>query len=137
MELVLVRTYHPMGTNGTLYNGEQLVCLTIELPWKDNKTSVSCIPEGRYELVKRYSEKYKWHLLLKKVPNRSFILIHPANDALKELRGCIAPVSQHMAPGKGLRSRIANGRLQALVFPILEKSKPVFITIKSSDHENS
>jgi len=130
MELVLVRKYHPMGTNGTLYNGEQLVCLTIELPWKNNETGVSCIPEGRYELVKRFSQKYQLHLLIRQVPGRKFILIHSANDAKKELRGCIAPVTKHDAPGKGSLSRIATQKLQTLVFSAL-KTGPVFLTIKS------
>lgn len=41
--------------------------------------------------------------MVKAVAGRSFILIPPANDAQKELRGCIAPVSILTAEGKGLR----------------------------------
>lgn len=135
MELELIRTYYPNGTNGELkYNGK-LICYTIELPWLENKSQVSCIPEGRYELVKRFSVKYKHHLLVKAVAKRSYILIHPANDAKKELKGCIAPVSILTAEGKGLRSRIARDKLHSIIYPELEKGKPVFLTIKVNQYE--
>lgn len=55
------------------------------------------------------------------VKNRDLILIHPANDALKELNGCIAPVSEFTGEGKGIRSRIAFVRLNEIVFPYFEK----------------
>jgi hypothetical protein len=135
MELELIRTYFPNGTNGELFYNGKRICFTIELPWLNNKPQVSCIPEGRYELEKRYSKKYEHHLQLKAVAKRSNILIHPANDALKELKGCIAPVSILTAEGKGLRSRIARDKLHKLVYPKLEKGKKVFITIKSNQHE--
>src|SRR5689334_16845612 len=78
MELLLTRTYAPEGTNGNIfYHGIHLV-YTIELPWKDNHAEVSCIPEGSYALVKRYSPKFDWHLMVMNVPGRDLILIHPA-----------------------------------------------------------
>jgi hypothetical protein len=52
MELLLIRTYAPGGTDGTILHDGQHVVYTIELPWKDNRTGVSCIPEGRYRLVR-------------------------------------------------------------------------------------
>ncbi|MDZ4810861.1 MAG: DUF5675 family protein [Bacteroidota bacterium] len=131
MELQLVRTYHPLGTNGSLFNGEQFICSTIELPWKGNKSRVSCIPEGRYELVKRYSARFKWHLWVKETPGRFFILIHPFNDAVKESKGCIACVTKHTGPGKGSQATASCEKLKALVYPVLERNEKVFITIKS------
>ncbi len=137
MELELIRTYFPNGTNGVLRQAQddKIICYTIELPWLENKSQVSCIPEGRYELVKRFSVKYKHHLLVKAVAKRSYILIHPANDAKKELKGCIAPVSILTAEGKGLRSRIARDKLHSIIYPELEKGKSVFLTIKSNQYE--
>jgi hypothetical protein len=70
--------------------------------------------------------------MLKDVPGRALILIHPANDALAELRGCIAPVSLLTGQGKGTGSRKAFSRLLKLVTAALE-SGPVFITIKSKE----
>ena len=135
MELELIRTYFPNGSNGELYLEGKRICFTIELPWFNNKPRISCIPEGRYELKKRCSNKFGQHLQLQNVIGRDLILIHPANDALKELKGCIAPVSILSAEGKGLRSRIALDKVKAIVFPALQKSKQVFITIKSNISE--
>jgi hypothetical protein len=135
MELELKRTYFTNGCNGSIYCGDIFICHTIELPWKDNERRTSCIPEGRYELQKRYSPKFQWHLLVKGVAGRSVILFHPANDALKELKGCIAPVCTLTGEGKGLLSKNALTRLIAVVYAALKK-EPVFITIKSQTHDN-
>lgn len=129
MELELIRAYNPEGTNGEL---KLVVCNTIELPWLQNKRSVSCIPEGRYELKKRVTQKRGQHILVVNVKGRDGILIHPANDAKKELRGCIAPVTILIGPGKGSQSRLANEKLKALVLQALEQNEKVFITIKSN-----
>ena len=131
MELELIRTYYPEGTNGVIsLNGKHL-CYSIELPWKNNEANISCIPVGRYTLEKIYTEKFGWHLHILDVKGRGLVMIHPANDALKELRGCIAPVSILCTPGKGLRSRIALEDLLSIVFPELENNQQVFLTIKS------
>lgn len=131
MELELIRTYYPNGTNGEIFHNGKRLCSSIELPWLDNKSQVSCIPEGRYELKKRYSQRFGWHLQVMKVKNRALILIHPANNAIVELKGCIAPVSILKAEGKGLESLIALKKIHAIVFPVLDQKKPFFITIKS------
>lgn len=136
MELELIRRYFPNGSNGSLFAGDTFICHTIELPWKDNHRSTSCIPEGRYQLVSRYSPKFKWHLLLKNVPERSVILIHPANDAMKELKGSIAPVCELTGEGKGLLSKNAVTRLISVVYAAFAKEQIVFITIKSETHDN-
>lgn len=135
MELELVRTYFPNGTNGEICHDGKRICFSIELPWLSNKRTLSCIPEGRYELVKRYSPKYGEHLLVENVKGRNLILIHAANDALKELKGCIAPVPILKAEGKGLRSRIALDKLQQLAFRAISRNETVFLTIKSNQHE--
>ena len=112
MVIDLTRTYFPEGTNGKLECEGKLICYTIELPWKKNEKKVSCIPEGKYFIRKRYCQKFKWHLELMDVPNRKFILIHPANNALRELNGCIAPVTKLSGPGLGLMSRKAFEKLK-------------------------
>lgn len=132
MELELIRSYDPEGTNGELRCGGKLICFTIELPWLQNQRSVSCISEGRYELKLRTTAKRGQHLLVVNVKGRDGILIHPANDAKKELRGCIAPVTILTGPGKGSQSRLANEKLKALVLQALERNEKVFITIKSN-----
>ena len=136
MELELIRTYCPEGTNGhILYKGRLLV-YTIELPWKNNLTRVSCIPEGRYELVKRWSPKFGRHLQILHVPGRELILMHPANEALRELKGCIAPVLLLTGAGKGICSRMALKTLMGLAGSAPDRHEQVFITIKSKSYES-
>lgn len=129
MVFALKRTYFPKGTNGDLWCGGQLLCHTIELPWLANKRKISCIPEGVYVLKKRYDEKFGWHLWVSNVVGRQMILIHPANNALKELKGCIAPVSKLDSAGIGSDSRIAFTKLCDLVFPLLDAGVPVKLKI--------
>jgi Family of unknown function (DUF5675) len=131
MELELIRQYSPNGTNGEVRCGGNLICFSIELPWLLNQHNVSCIPEGRYELTRQFHPKYGDHLRVMSVPGRDGILIHPASDAKRDLRGCIAPVSGLIGPGKGTQSRLANEKLKALVFEALARQEKVFITIKS------
>ena len=131
MVLLLTRTYFPYGTNGKLECEGKLICNTIELPWKNNETRVSCIPEGNYFIKKRYSQKFQWHLEIENVQNRSLILFHPANNALQELNGCIAPVTKLSGPGLGLMSRKAFITLKRLVYKVLDTNESVELIVKS------
>ena len=131
MVLLLFRTYFPGGTNGKLDCEGRFVCYTIELPWLDNAKRVSCIPEGEYFLRKRYSKKFRWHIEISDVENRSLILFHPANNAEKELNGCIAPVTKLSGLGLGLESRQAFIKLKSLVYKSLEREEKVLLIVKS------
>ncbi len=127
--LCLERTYHAGGTNGSLTLDGKEICKTIELPWRDNRRNVSCIPEGRYRLGLYPSRKFGLNLLVQDVPGRSGILIHPANNAAAELRGCIAPVTKLTGAGCGIYSRIALERLLGLVEPALEAGEAVWLEV--------
>lgn len=131
MEIDLIRVYDPQGTNGEIQHEGQRVCFSIELPWLNNARKISCIPEGRYALHHRFTEKRKHHLEVMDVPGRTSILIHPANNAQKDLLGCIAPVMELTGAGTGLLSRIANEKLKVLVLPALDRHEEVFLNIKS------
>ena len=131
MVLILSRTYFPDGTNGILECDGKFICKTIELPWKNNETKVSCIPEGKYFIKKRYSKKFQWHLEVFGVKNRNLILFHPANNALQELNGCIAPVTKLSGPGLGLMSRKAVAKLKDLVYKTLDSKESIELIVKS------
>lgn len=133
MVLFLTRTYFPDGTNGTLHCAGQLIAYTIELPWKQNAQQVSCIPEGKYFIKKRYSHRFQWHLEVVNVSNRNLILFHPANYALTELQGSIAPVTKLSGPGLGLFSRKAFSKLKALVYGALERGEAAELCITSNE----
>ena len=129
LTLVLEREYLTGGTNGTLLLYGKPVCDTIELPWLDNRRNVSCIPEGRYRLMRTRTRHFGFGLRVMDVPGRSGILIHPANDAATELRGCIAPVTKHTGEGKGIYSRVALERLENIVYPVLEEGEEVWLVV--------
>jgi hypothetical protein len=136
MELDLIRVYDPEGTNGDILYKGQKICHSVELSWLNNQRNVSCIPEGRYELRRRFTDKRKHHLEVMNVPGRKGILIHPANNAKKELLGCIAPVVELIAPGRGSQSRFANEKLKVLVLTAFNCKEKVFINIKSKINEH-
>ena len=133
----MIRSYHESGCNGRLYiNGKQ-VCYTIELPWRDNRPHHSCIPEGRYPILENYCVKWGYHLQIANVPDREEILFHPANDALGQLMGCIAPVTKLIGFGRGRGSAIAHDLLRGLVMPSFNNGKLVLLTINSENDERS
>jgi len=63
------------------------------------------------------------------VPERSMILIHPANYAMKELRGCIAPVTQLTGLGIGIGSRSAMQQLFSLADETIRAGELVILKI--------
>ena len=127
---MLRRTYLTDGTNGDIFGPDKTErCKTIELPWLENAKRKSCIPEGRYRLKKRFSEKFKHHLILMDVPDRSLILIHPANNAQKELAGCIAPVTTITGPGTGNTSAIPFGKLRDEIYELIDQGVEVWLEI--------
>ena len=90
--LILRDTFTDKSTIGELFlNGERF-CDTLELPWRDNQKSISCIPAGEYKVRLRYpresATREYLHLLVQEVKDRSYILFHRGNSA-KDTRGCI------------------------------------------------
>lgn len=130
MEITLHRSYFKEGTNGTLFINGKFFCFTIELSWRDNKRNIYCIPEGTYEIEPRFSKKFQHHLIVKDVKGRSFILIHPANDANKELLGCIAPVTHLSGIGKGTYSRNAMQKMLSKVYQAQDRKEKIVLIIK-------
>jgi hypothetical protein len=105
--LDLEREYYGNHTTGYLSIDGVFLAYTLELPWLDNQVNISCIPEGWYPLSLRNSRRFGSHILVEDVPGRKGILFHPANNALKELRGCVAPVMKVLGQGVGHYSRLA------------------------------
>lgn len=131
MHVRIERAYFKGGTNGALFIDDAFFCFTIELPWKENKRTVSCIPEGTYSLATRFSERFQHHLIVQGVPKRNLILVHPANDAKSELEGCIAPVSYLTGIGKGIYSRNAMQKLLAKAHQAKARHEQLLITLTS------
>lgn len=97
-----------------LVNGEP-ICLSLELPWRDNQPCISCIPAGKYVIdLQHQSPKFGkcWEVM--GVEGRTHILFHVANRC-RELLGCIA-VGKSFGHIEGefavLNSRLAFNRLK-------------------------
>lgn len=86
------------GTFGVVTLDDNITTFnSLELPWKDNDSSISCIPTGTYLCNWINSPKHGPCYEVMDVPNRSMIEIHSANFAgdiakgkLSQLLGCIA-----------------------------------------------
>lgn len=56
-------------------------CFTMELPWRDNKQNISCIPVGSYRVDYRESKRRGPCYHIKGVDERTYILKHSGNFA--------------------------------------------------------
>ena len=86
----LYRNRHPDKTTGILLVND-VEFETLELPWRDNKLSISCIPDGEYRCKVDYSNNKNRNvieLLYEDTKPRSQIQIHVATKT-SQLKGCI------------------------------------------------
>lgn len=90
----------PDGTFGLLTVPGHALLNTVEDDWLGNQRGVSCIPEGEYLLQRSWYHKHGYEVFeVTGVPNRSRILIHPANRE-EDVEGCIGPgLRRGMLPG--------------------------------------
>jgi hypothetical protein len=89
-QLILTRfCYGDQGTFGRLVLPSGICLFTVERPWLDNRPSISCIPEGRYEMRPRNFFRGGYGTFeIQNVPDRTHILLHVANRP-HEVEGCI------------------------------------------------
>lgn len=96
MRAVLLRLVNDRNvqTLGRLYffeGAEELLgAALLELPDRGNAFQVSRINAGRYKVVRRWSERYGWHLHITDVEGRTLILIH-AGNYYTDTKGCLLP----------------------------------------------
>src|ERR1700752_56692 len=67
------------GTFGTIILQDGWTCFTGELPWRDNKSNISCVPPGSYAVMPFTSSTHGKCLKLENVPNRTDVEIHAGN----------------------------------------------------------
>lgn len=85
------------GTEGILFiPAVNFSCFTLELPWRANRSCISCIPAGEYSACLRQSPRFGSVYHVRNVPHRSFILLHSGNVAgdtslgyRSNVQGCI------------------------------------------------
>ena len=71
---------HDQGTEGQLFI-EGFNCYSLELPWRNNQRSISCIPPNTYDCIIRQSPRFGTIYWILKVPDRTYVLIHSGNFA--------------------------------------------------------
>lgn len=124
------------GTFGVIL-ADGFWCHTLELPWRDNRPNLSCIPEGFYTCEMVISPRFGQVYQVLSVPGRSHILFHSGNLAgnvaqgLKtHVQGCIL-LGQRVGTLSGqpavLVSRIAFNRFMAF----LSGEKQFILEVKS------
>ncbi|WP_139164048.1 DUF5675 family protein [Desulfoluna spongiiphila] len=82
LTLYLTRlTQSDQGTEGILtVPALGFACFTLELPWRENRPNVSCIPPGTYPMEWRVTpRRASYHI--RQVPHRTYILVHSGNYA--------------------------------------------------------
>jgi hypothetical protein len=103
------------GTEGVLTT-EGFFCKTLELPWRNNKRNVSCIPDGEYKVAIRQSPRFGTVYHVKEVTGRTYILIHSGNFAGDKSKGYKTHVNGCILLGKkhgflGEQRAVLNSRI--------------------------
>lgn len=90
LEVVIERVYLPTETLGSWYVNGELICKSMELPWRNNQKGLSCFPEGVYTVVREaVSAHHEYpHFRVLDVPGRDGILVHKITY-VSGLKGCI------------------------------------------------
>jgi hypothetical protein len=113
---------------GTL-STDNFTCFTLERPWKNNASNISCIPKGTYECRYTWSLKFlKYTYEIMNVPGRTGIRIHSANF-YSELLGCISLGSGYSDINGDSKKDIINSRATILKFEELLMRQPFTILI--------
>jgi hypothetical protein len=109
------------GTEGMLITTDGFQCMTLELPWRNNQSNISCIPPGDYDVKIRISSKFGKTYWVSNVPNRSYVLIHSGNYAGDVSKGFKTHVEGCILLGKtfgflGGQRAILNSRITVYAF---------------------
>ena len=88
---------------------------TAELPWRENKSNISCIPEGSYRVKAYKSPKFGDCFKLMDVPGRTDVLIHVGNYAGDIYKGYKSDVQGCILIGEDVISINIGGKKQRMV----------------------
>lgn len=84
----LIRLESFTVTLGALLISDELFCVTLEPPYRENKVSESSIPAGQYICRRVTSPRFGETFEVEDVPYRSDILFHWGNS-IGDTHGCI------------------------------------------------
>lgn len=105
-------------------------CKTLELPYRDNKQNISCIPKGTYTVKWSFSPKFmKYTYEILKVPNRSGIRFH-SGSSFYDIKGCIILGTHYTDINGDPYADIANTKETITRFDSLLKKKDFKLIIR-------
>jgi hypothetical protein len=112
-------------TLGSLSNGFK----TLERPWKNNQTNISCIPKGTYICKYTFSAKFlKYTYQVMNVLGRSGIRIHSGNYWW-DIQGCILLGDSYSDMNKDGKLDVLNSRISIAKFEKLMGKQPFTLVI--------
>ena len=120
IDILRLETVPEEPTRGVILINNNAFCVSMELPWKNNKVSQSCIPIGVYNAKKYPSPTYGPTLMLD-VVGRSYILFHQGNR-MRDTKGCVI-MAQHFTRMVGEQA-IGNSRVIFKKFQRILKRTP-------------
>lgn len=126
------------STMGEFYVDDELIAMSLELPWLDNQSNASSVPEGLYSAILRYDKSRDgfFTIELRGTGPRTGIQIHVGNKP-DDITGCIligltAKYGEHSV-GK---SKLAIERLKEIFYestdPIQSPDKTISVRISSA-----
>ena len=129
-------------TSGYLAVNDEIVCYTLERPWKDNEQNISSIPAGTYKAILRYDHADHWRIELQDVPSRTNVQIHMGNE-VDQSKGCIlvgTKLGQDLCSIAGGTSAPAYKAIKTAFYgtdnPTSTPDKNITVTIKGAGPQN-
>ncbi len=139
MNAIIVRNDHSdQGTFGALFvEVKGFQCYTAELPWRENKDDVSCIPAGEYKCVWAKSPHFGLCYHIQGVKDRDNVLIHGGNFAGDKAKGLRSDVKGCVLLGVSIgklsgQQALLESRKALKAFNELMKCEPFMLTIRWS-----
>lgn len=134
------------GTLSKMIHPSGWTALTLELPWRDNKNGISCIPEGVYQvkwtrsprLSIKYGRDYFTYEILG-VEGRGGIRIHGGNLAGDVEKGMIShslgcPLMGTMTGTMHKQKCVLSSKTALRHFETLMAQKPFELEVKRNGH---
>jgi hypothetical protein len=101
---------------------------SLEPPWRDNRVGESCIPPGLYDVRRRWSRRYREHLIVLGTHPRSLILLHAGNYP-RDTRGCILPgLGRADIDGDGLDEVTSSRKALVILLRVVEAEGRLCLT---------
>lgn len=95
-------------------------CHVVELPWRENRRNISCVPVGRYLCKIRRSPRFGRVYELQDVEGRSYVLTHSGNVAGDRTKGWKTHSAGCLLLGR-YRGKIGNQKAVMCSRPTLRK----------------